>query len=231
MDAKINIAEVLKKQMKSDKYQKGIIFIGTVTDPYQPLENKYQLTRKVLVVLRDFNAEEVNILTRSTLVLRDIDLLKQIKHNGKIEGEVGFSIATLDENWRKLAEPYSSPIQARLDAMKKLSDEGLYVYAMMGPYLPYFTNPEELFAKFKEAGVKQVFTESLNTIGGNYIGMESILKKNYPELLPKINEIFFNKEKFDEFYNSASEKIKELSKKYSIPVTIYFKPGHAGKTK
>ena len=227
VDAKVNIAEVLKKQMKSNKYQKGIIFIGTITDPYQPMENKYQLTKQVLEVLRDFNAEEVNVLTRSVLVLRDIDLLKQIEHNGVVVGEVGFSIATMDENWRKLAEPYSSPIKARFEAIKKLSDEGIYVYAMMGPYLPYFTNPEKLFAKFKEVGVKQVFTESLNTIGGNWTGVEKVLKENYPKLLLSMKEILFDPGKFYEFYNLEKEKIEKLSKKYHLPVTIYFERGHA----
>jgi len=231
VDAKVNIAEVLRKQMGSGRYRKGIIFIGTVTDPYQPPENKYRLTRQVLEALNDFDTEAIAILTRSVLILRDIDLLKKIKHSGVVEGEVGFSVVTMNENWRKLAEPNSSPIQARLGAMKKLSDEGIYVYAMMGPYLPYFTNPEELFAKFKEAGVRQVFTESLNTVGGNWTGVEEVLKKHYPDILPSIKQTLFDKQKFAEFYQEAREKVEELSARYKIPATIYFAPGHGGKFK
>ncbi|MDP2860324.1 MAG: radical SAM protein [bacterium] len=231
VDVRINIAEVLRKQMESGRYRKGIIFIGTVTDPYQPLENKYQLTRQILKVLKDFNTEAIAVLTRSALVLRDIDLLKQIKHSGAVEGEVGFSVATTDENWRKLAEPYSSSIEARFAAMKKLSDEGVYVYAMMGPYLPYFTNPDELFVRFKKAGVRQVFTESLNTVGGNWSGVEEVLKKHYPDLFPSIKETLFDKQKFTEFYQKAREKVEELSARYKIPATIYFAPGHGGKFK
>ncbi|PIP18410.1 MAG: radical SAM protein, partial [Parcubacteria group bacterium CG23_combo_of_CG06-09_8_20_14_all_35_6] len=185
VDARINIAEVLKKQMKSQKYKGRQIYIGTVTDPYQPLEAKYKLTRKILEVLKDYD-NPVSILTKSSLIFRDLDLLKRFKRI-----DVNFTIATLDESWKKLTEPYSSTIEQRLGAAKKLGQERIPVFAMMGPYWPFFTNPEKLFKEFKEAGIKKVFTESLNTIGGNYTEVEKVLKKDYPQLLKPMAEILF----------------------------------------
>ena len=221
VDARINIAEVLKKQMKSQKYKGRQIYIGTVTDPYQPLEAKYKLTRKILEVLKDYD-NPVSILTKSSLIFRDLDLLKRFKRI-----DVNFTIATLDESWKKLTEPYSSTIEQRLGAAKKLGQERIPVFAMMGPYWPFFTNPEKLFKEFKEAGIKKVFTESLNTIGGNYTEVEKVLKKDYPQLLKPMAEILFTPRKFYEFYNLEKEKIEKLSKKYHLPVTIYFDRGHA----
>jgi hypothetical protein len=102
---------------------------------------------------------------------------------------------------------------------------------MMGPYWPVFTDPEALFREFKRVGVKHIFTESFNTVGGNWTGVEKVLKKSYPKLLPEIQETLFDKKKFYGFYNKAQSKIKQLSKKYEIPVTIYFGLGHAAKFK
>lgn len=225
VDARMNIAEVLKKQMRSAKYQGRQIYIGTVTDPYQPIEKKYQLTRKVLKVLLDYS-NPISILTKSDLVLRDIDLLKKFK-----DVDVNFTINTLDERWKKFVEPNSPTVEKRLQAAKMLAEEGLKVFALMGPYWPFFINPEALFQEFKKAGISQVFTESFNAIGGNWTGVEAVLKKHYPEYLEKMREIFFKKQRFCQFYNSAQDKIISLSKKYNLPVTVYFGLGHAAKFK
>ncbi len=222
VDARINIAEVLQKQMKSVKPNEQI-YIGTVTDPYQPIEGKYKLTRKILEVLVNYN-NPVSILTKSSLVLRDLDLLKKMK-----KVDVNFTIATNNEVWKKLTEPGSSTLDQRLITAKKLSQEKIVVFAMMGPYWPFFTDPEVLFKEFKQAGIKQVFTESLNTIGGNWIGVENILKEKYPKLLLPMKEILFDSKKFLEFYNLEKQKIEKLSKKYHLPTTIYFNRGHAAK--
>jgi len=225
VDARINIADILKKQLKSPKYKGERIFIGTVTDPYQPIEKKYELTRSILQVLINYK-NPVSILTKSDLVLRDIDLLKKLKNI-----DVDFTVTTLDERWKKFTEPNSPTIGQRLKAMEKLTKEEITVLAMMGPYWPVFTDPKALFKEFKRVGVKHIFTESFNTVGGNWTGVEKVLKRHYPELLPKIQKTLFDKKKFYEFYNKAQSKIKQLSKKYKIPVTIYFGLGHAAKFK
>lgn len=225
VDARVNIAEVLKKQLKSPKYKSGQIFIGTVTDPYQQVENKYQLTRQILEVLKDYGAS-VSILTKSDLILRDLDLLKQFKNI-----DVNFTIATIDERFKKLVEPNSPTIAARIEAIKTLVKNKIPAFVMMGPYFPFFTKPEEMLSLFKKLGVTRVFTESFNTVGGNWMGVEEVLKTNYPEILPKMKEILFDKKKFDEFYQREREKIETLAQQLNLPVTIYFGQGHAGKFK
>ncbi|MDP2927005.1 MAG: radical SAM protein [bacterium] len=223
VDARINIAEVLARQIKSLKFRGQQIYIGTVTDPYQPMEGKYKLTRQILEVLNGYD-NPVSLLTKSSMVIRDLDILKQFK-----KVDVNFTINTLDEKWKRLTEPFSPTIQQRFEAAQKLTRAGIKVFAMMGPYWPIFTDPEKLFKKFKKAGISRVFTESFNTIGGNWTGVEKVLKKYYPKLLPEFKETMFNPRKFFEFYNQAEKKIEELSKKYHLPVTIYFERGHAAK--
>lgn len=223
VDAKINISEILEKQMKSGKYDNQQVYLGTVCDPYQPIEEKYQLTRKILEILSEYNIK-LSILTKSDLVLRDIDLIKKFKNVN-----INFTINSLDEKWAELIEPKASPPSKRLLASKKLSGEGIDVYAMVGPYWPIFTDIENLFKEFKKTKVKKIFSESLNTIGGNWTGVENVLKENYPELLPKFKDIFFNKENFDSFYSEVEKKIKKLSVEYDIPVNMYFGIGHAKK--
>ena len=225
VDVKVNAPEILEKQLHSDKYKEGPIFIGTVTDPYQPLEEKYKLTRKLLEILLPYNAP-VSILTKSDLVLRDLDLLKKFKSI-----EVNFTINTLDEKWKKYTEPNSSSVEERLQAAKKLSEENIPVHAMVGPYWPEFTNPDELFTKFKEVGIRKVFSESFNTNGDNFIGVKKVLKESYLDLLSKFEEILFDNVFFEDFYTEAKEKLLTASKKYSIPVEIFFGQGHKRKFK
>jgi DNA repair photolyase len=225
VDVRISIANILEKQLKSPKHKGERIYIGTVTDPYQPVEKKYKITRSILQVLMNYK-NPVSILTKSDLVLRDIDLLKKLKNI-----DVNFTVTTLDEKWKKFTEPNSSTTSQRLKAMERLTKEGITVLAMMGPYWPFFTDPKALFKKFKRVGVRHIFTESFNTVGGNWTGVEKMLRKNYPKLLSEMRETLFNKKKFYDFYNKAQSKIKQLSNEYKIPVTIYFGLGHAAKFK
>lgn len=225
IDARLNIAEVLEKQLSSPKYQTGQIFIGTVTDPYQPIEKKYQLTRKILKVLLKYPVS-VSILTKSDLILRDLDLLKKLK-----QIEVSFTINTLDQKWAHYAEPKAPTVKKRLQAAKTLTSQGIKVSAMVGPYWPIFTDPLSLFKEFKTAGITKVFSESLNTVGGNWLGVQKVLIQHYPDLFLQMKNTFFNRQNFDKFYFQAKQKLQQASKEYNIPVETWFAPGHAGKFK
>ena len=139
LDVKINAPEVLHRQVK--KAAKGHILISSVTDPYQPAESKYFLTRQCLEVMipRQFS---VGILTKSPLVLRDMDLFKKFQ-----EIEVGITVTTDSDDIRKTFEPHAPPIDARIQALKILFENGIRTYAFIGPLLPM--NPEALSEKIK----------------------------------------------------------------------------------
>ena len=128
VDVKINAPQVLQKQLQRAK--PGSVLISTVTDPYQPLEKKYSLTRQCLEVLleRQF---PVDILTRAPLVVRDLDLFKRFK-----SVTVGLSIGTDREEIKKIFESHSPSIASRLEALTTLHGQGIKTYAFIGPLLP-----------------------------------------------------------------------------------------------
>jgi DNA repair photolyase len=128
VDVKINAADLLRGEIK--KKQRKRVWVSGVCDPYQPLEAKYQLTRQCLEILAKNNWPVV-IQTRSPLVLRDIDIIKDAQ-----EFEVGFSVTTADERIRKLFEPHAPPINDRIQALDELHKAGIRTYAMIAPMLP-----------------------------------------------------------------------------------------------
>ncbi|MCX7796875.1 MAG: radical SAM protein [bacterium] len=194
--------------------------LGTVTDPYQPLEEGYRITRSILEALVNI-PNPISILTKSDLILRDIDLLKKISNI-----DVNFTINTLDEKWKSLVEPNSPSINRRLKAIEELKRENIKVYVMMGPYFPFFTDAKKLFEEFKKLGISEIHTESFNTIGGTWTDIEKVLKEYYPEILPKMKEIFFNYNKYYDFYSEVEREIQNLAQKHGFSVNIYFGIGH-----
>ncbi|TAK95496.1 radical SAM protein [Patescibacteria group bacterium] len=223
VDVRLNAAEVLEKQLKSAKYAGQRIYIGTVTDPYQAVEKEYEITKQILNVLVQHD-NPVSILTKSDLVVRDIGLLRQLK-----DVDVNITINTLDEQWKEVVEPGSPSIQARLDAIQKLTESGITVNAMIGPYWPVFTDAPALLAKLKQLGVAEIFTESFNTTGSNWTGVEIAMRKRYPGALKQMKEILFDQQRFHEFYAKVEQEMKVLSRQFDLPVHIHFGRGHAGK--
>jgi len=153
VDAKINAPEVLRRQLK--RAAKGNIIISSVTDPYQPLEGNYKLTRRCLEELLPYQFS-VDILTKSPLVLRDIDIFKKFN-----KLEVGITITTDDERIRKVFEPEAPSLEARINTLKRLHERGLKTYAFIGPVLPM--NPEVLCERIIRS-VDYVFIDRMNYI-------------------------------------------------------------------
>jgi DNA repair photolyase len=128
VDVKLNAPDLLRQEITWKRT--GKVWISGVCDPYQPLEEKYKLTRQCLEILAK-NDWPVVIQTRSPLVLRDIDILKAGR-----DFEVGFSITTADDSIRLLFEPNAPPINDRIKALEKLHQAGIRTYAMIAPILP-----------------------------------------------------------------------------------------------
>lgn len=128
VDVKINAADLLYGEITKKK--RGRVWVSGVCDPYQPLEARYKLTRQCLEILAQ-NNWPVTIQTRSPLVLRDIDILKEMQGL-----EAGLSITTADDAIRKLFEPNASPISERIKALDELHKAGIKTYAMVAPMLP-----------------------------------------------------------------------------------------------
>jgi DNA repair photolyase len=152
VDAKVNAPEVLRRELK--RAPGGHVMISSVTDPYQAaMEGKYKLTRQCLEALLHHDSS-VGILTKSPLVIRDLDVIKKFR-----EIEVGFTVTTDREEIRKTFEPHAPPIQARIEALKMLHEHGIRTYAFVGPVLPM--NPE-LLAQELRPHVDSVLIDRMN---------------------------------------------------------------------
>jgi DNA repair photolyase len=128
VDVKINAPDLLRKEICRKAL--GRVWISGVCDAYQPLEEKYELTRNCLEILTA-RRWPITVQTKSPLVLRDIDLLKRSD-----DVEVGLSVTTADDDIRRLFEPNAPPIAERVKALRQLHDEGVRTFAMIAPMLP-----------------------------------------------------------------------------------------------
>jgi DNA repair photolyase len=152
--AKVNAAELLREELSRPDYVPRPIALGANTDPYQPIEKTYRLTRQVLEVLAEFG-HPVGIVTKSVLVLRDLDILKSMAERGLVK--VAISITTLDHKLSRSMEPRASAPAKRLAALETLSKEGIPTVAMLAPVIPALNDNEiELILKsVAAAGVKE----------------------------------------------------------------------------
>ena len=150
LDAKVNAPDFLRSEIIHKKPDR--VWVSGVCDPYQPLEGKYQLTRRCLQILAE-HGWPVTIQTRSPLVTRDLDILVNMK-----DLEVGFSVTTADDSIRKLFEPNAPPIKGRINALAELHQAGLRTFAMIAPILP---NAEPL-AELLADKVDHVLTDRMN---------------------------------------------------------------------
>jgi DNA repair photolyase len=153
VDVKVNAPALLARQIV--RARKGTIWFASVCDPYQPLEERYALTRRLLEVLagRDFRVE---IQTKSARVRRDLDVVRMIP-----DVEVGFTIATEDEIMSRLFEPGASPVGERVEVLREFKAAGVRTFAFAGPLLP--GNPERLAARLAGAA-DRVLIDRMNYV-------------------------------------------------------------------
>jgi len=152
VEVKVNIAKVLETEL-ARKRKICTALLSSVCDPYQPVENEYKLTRECLKLLRSYGWG-IRILTRSPLVLRDIDILTY-----SLDALVGLSIPTDNDLVRKILEPDSPPIETRIETLKQLKAKGIRTWAFIAPALPM--DPQRLH-RLISPHVEYVMIDSLN---------------------------------------------------------------------
>jgi DNA repair photolyase len=166
VDVRINVPELLRKEIRNKENLD--IYISSMTDPYQPVEEKYQITRKVLEVLLEREKSEIfpskifiTIQTKSNLVLRDLDLLKEFKNI-----TVGLTITTLDETWSKVFEKGAATPLQRLKALGILNANKIKTYAFVGPIIPHVSDDFgalfKIVKEIEETCNKRILFDSLN---------------------------------------------------------------------
>jgi DNA repair photolyase len=233
---KVNAVELLRKQLRlrASKQQHGIIVLASATDPYLKVEQQYALTRRLLEVILEFRFP-VHIITRSALVTRDLDLLKEINTQailpadlqGKLKGGVitSFSFSTLHDHVARIFEPGATPPTERLKALQEVKASGLTTGISLMPLLPFISDTaselELFFTTFKALQVDYVLPATLTLFGTGKADSKTLvlnaIAKHYPELLDKYNKYFAASDQMPAYYRKAfAAKIKTLHEQYGL---------------
>jgi len=211
VDVKINSSETINIQkISKDK----VILFGSVTDPYQPLESKYEITKKCLEKLLEVQPN-IEILTKSPLILRDINLLKKFKNL-----KVGISIGILNEELSRELEPYvASPIK-RMETLKKLSESGIKTYLFVSPIFPEISEINPLLDSLKNY-VDEFMFENLNMRANNRERIMKFINKNKPEL----KELYLSLPKNRKYWEGMRKEIIKNCEKRNLKYKFFFNHG------
>jgi DNA repair photolyase len=198
VDIKTNAPTILAREIK--RKPKGEVYISSLTDAYQPLEQKHELTRKLLEILLKHQFP-ITIQTKSALVLRDLDLIKKFQ-----ERKIGFTITSLDDNIREQFEPLSSSVEEKMQALEELRANGVKTYAFFGPILPYLSdqNLQETLHKIAHTGVDYIYVDKLNMKPGLWPILDKLLDKDLSDLHNKWKNIFLQK---NNYYEDLKKRI------------------------
>ena len=181
---KTNIADILAREVARPSWRGEGIAIGAATDPYQPVEGRYRLTRACLVVLTRA-ANPFSLITRGPMIVRDLDVLREAASRAQVS--VTFSVPTLDEEVWRTTEPGTAPPRQRLRALKELVDAGVSASVGMAPILPGLSDrPEQLAEVVKaarEAGATGVWANLLYLKPGTREHFLDALARDWPEQL------------------------------------------------
>jgi DNA repair photolyase len=208
---KTNALEIFNNEIKQIK--KGKIIIGSVHDPYQIAEKNYKITRNILKLIQKNNFT-CHILTKSNLVLRDLDILSKMN-----KCFVTISLTSLNKNITNIFEKKVPFSEIRLDTIKKLSKSGITAGLAIIPILPYITDMEieKILKHAKENFTSYVLYKHLELKGDQKILFFNILKKHYPLLIDKYTKLYQDSyHPNDDYILKIKKEINTLCKKYGL---------------
>jgi DNA repair photolyase len=238
---KTNAPEVLVKQLKNRarKREYGFIALGSATDPYLPVEEDYKITQEFLRIILRFHFP-VHVLTRSPLILRDLDLLRKIGEKAVIPLELqdrldkgvilSFSFSTMDPELARIFEPGAPDPRVRLETMKQCKEAGFMVGAVFMPLLPFLSDTEEaldyMIGQVKEHGADFVLAAGLTLFGEGPADCKTryyhALEQHFPDKMEKTQALFGNSfTPSRKYQRELYLMVKNLSKKHRIRNRVY----------
>lgn len=239
LSVKTNAIELLDRQLtnRAKKGQYGIIVLSSATDPYLHVERNYELTRQALECILKHRFP-VHIITKSDLVLRDLDVLQEINQVAQLPTDlqwvgkgalITFSFSSLKDEVAAIFEPGAPSPSARLKALQQVSASGFRTGASFMPQLPYISDTseqlEQAFASFLNAGAHYIFPATLMLFGTDRTSSRKLMlnavQKHFPELSRKYEKLFQDSEVLPVYYQRAFLlKMNELSRSYGLPSSI-----------
>ena len=214
---KTNFVKVLRRELDKPSWAKETIGFGTATDPYQPIEGIYKLSRGVLAALRDA-ATPVGIVTKGPMIVRDIDILQDL--STRTTCRVHISVPTVDEDaWEKLEPGVAHPMQ-RLRAVRHLVDAGIDCGVLMAPIVPGFsTHPSKIERTVKaiaESGATSVGAMVMHMQDGTRDHFMGLLSREYPDMVERYEQLYAGKYVRKDYERRVQEVVALMRQRYSI---------------
>jgi len=214
---KVNAPEVLDRELASPKWRGELVNLSGVSDPYQPAEKKFELTRQVLeVMLKHRNPTMLG--TKSDLIRRDLDLLSRLSETTFCS--VAVTITTLDEGLRRQLEPFSSSASRRVALLKKLKKAGVKTGLLATPIFPYLTDDphslEDLVRTAAECEVDFTVADVLSLRSSARQRFMPFLRQQFPELYPKYRQLYKGWSAPKKYSRGVYEKVWLLQEKYGV---------------
>jgi DNA repair photolyase len=209
---KTNVADVLRFELARPSWDRSGVAIGAATDPYQPAEGRYRITRGCLVALRD-HRNPFAIITRGPMIVRDIDVLQDAAARASVS--VSLSVPTLDRAIWSATEPGTAPPHQRLRAVRMLVDAGIRASVALAPILPGLTDTRESIAEVvraaRDAGAASLWVRELYLKPGTKEHFLACLERHWPELLPRYERDFAARAYLPrEYANDLREQVREI---------------------
>ena len=218
---KAGAAEVLARTLEPGKLGSHSLVIGTATDPYQPAERKFRVTRRILEMLLHYRGLSIGIITKSALVARDAALLRELTERHDVS--VNISVATLDAKLARRLEPRSPVPRARLRALRTLTSAGVHAGLLIAPILPGITDDTPgltaLMAAGRDHGARYAVGSPLrlsDTIRQRFLPM---LRREFPDLVEKYERHYRSRDYVSRSYHQAlKQRLARLERKLGFPV-------------
>jgi DNA repair photolyase len=218
---KTDVAQVLARTLNPARLAGHSLVIGTATDPYQPAERQFRLTRQILEVLRSYHGLSIEIITKSSLVTRDLDLLQVLSARNEVT--VNISLATADARLARLLELRSPVPAARLRALRRLIEGGVYTGLLVAPIIPGVTDDwpglARLMEAAKEAGARYVVGSALRLGPAARHRFLPFLTQEFPALAQRYRRHYADQDYVSQEYQDAlTRRLRLLKQTYGFPI-------------
>ena len=211
VDVKVNAVEALERQLR--RAEPGCVFVSSACDGWQPLEAERTLTRRCCGLLLDYGFQ-VNVLTKSALVLRDLDLLS--RRNARI----GVTVTTLDERLRELWEPGCSTAAERFRVIEEARRAGLKTSITFAPLLPFLSDDQEsldgLFERAADLEIQEIWVDALNPRPKVWQSVDALLRAHFPDLRERYRQILFDSRFRDKYLEELRNRVSSSAARFSL---------------
>ncbi len=214
---KKNAAQILRKELSNPKWIKELVNLGSICDPYQPIERKYQITREML---KEFSRYKVpfTIATKSNLISRDIDIIAEMSKDTYVD--VVISISSINDQIRKQIEPRATSTQGRLKLAEELSSFGINVGILLMPIIPFLNDSdedlEELFSEISKVKPKYVIPGIMYLTSSPKKRFLEFIEMVYPKLLSNFKDYYKGRSPPKSYKESLYKKLMKLRQKYNL---------------